>query len=621
MKRASGAVWFLVAGLSVLTVTTAGALMTIAVGATPAGSLQRTVAANPRITAAVGSVHAVWKTVLTPASPHSGPTAMTLSADGMRVFVTGYQGGSAGTDSELDYLTVAYDADSGAELWTALYDGPGLNKDVPYAIAASPDGLTVLVTGESVGIGTSADFCTIAYDASTGAVLWTSRFDSPGSNHDTSKAIGVSPDGARVYVTGRSADANNPVSGKDGFVLAYDAHGGALLWTYQIPGTATVLGPNPVSLAVRPDGLDVTVVANYVDPGPPPGYDTRFDYALFDLDAATGIPLDLAAPNALLSVQRRAWKVVYSTSGFIRALAGETASDAGAMPYYVTAGEDLRSGASWAATYQGFNGTPADVVVSPDDSGVFVTGRTIGAPTNHYCTLAYRVSDGSPLWSACGDTIGEAYGIAIAADGATVFVTGTSYQTIAYDHADGAVLWSVAETGTPVGIATRASDGTVFVAGSGCAGSCGYLTVAYRSSLIVRLDIKPGNAKNEIHPLSNAEIPVAILGSDTFDVRTIDRTSLRFGPAGASPSLDLLVSTTYKDALKDVNRDGYLDLVPTFKTSETGIACGDVSAGMTGRTLTGSAWEGSDSIVTRGCKERTVPGAWEMGADGIDTND
>lgn len=54
-------------------------------------------------------------------------------------------------------------------------------------------------------------------------------------------------------------------------------------------------------------------------------------------------------------------------------------------------------------------------------------------------------------------------------------------------------------------------------------------------------------------------------------------------------------------AAEDVYGDGDNDLVFQFRTQQAGIACGDTSATLTGKTLSGQPIQASDSISTAGC--------------------
>ena len=121
--------------------------------------------------------------------------------------------------------------------------------------------------------------------------------------------------------------------------------------------------------------------------------------------------------------------------------------------------------------------------------------------------------------------------------------------------------------------------------------------------IAVGLDIKPHGYPNSVNPRSRGVIPVAILGSDTFDVADVDVTTLAFGPSGASIA-------HMHGHLQDVNFDGITDLVAHYRTRETGIACGDESATLTGETLGGQPFEGTDSIQTVGCRETRRPAIW-----------
>src|SRR5437667_324591 len=119
--------------------------------------------------------------------PHLGPSggaslrvdvaqSAAVSPDGSQVFVTGYSVGTTGTN---DYATIAYDASTGAILWGRRYNGPGNSTDGATSVAVSPDGSKVFVTGASVGMPNTYNYATIAYDSSTGATLWVSRYTDP----------------------------------------------------------------------------------------------------------------------------------------------------------------------------------------------------------------------------------------------------------------------------------------------------------------------------------------------------------------------------------------------------------------------------------------------------------
>jgi hypothetical protein len=112
--------------------------------------------------------------------------------------------------------------------------------------------------------------------------------------------------------------------------------------------------------------------------------------------------------------------------------------------------------------------------------------------------------------------------------------------------------------------------------------------------LFVSIDVKPGDSRNPVNPRSNGVIPVAILSADGFDATAIAPHSVRFGAGGAMPANGM--------AAIDIDGDGRLDLLLHFWTQESGIGCGDTSVSLTGNTYAGQAFQGSDSIVTVGCR-------------------
>jgi hypothetical protein len=109
--------------------------------------------------------------------------------------------------------------------------------------------------------------------------------------------------------------------------------------------------------------------------------------------------------------------------------------------------------------------------------------------------------------------------------------------------------------------------------------------------LLVDVDIRPGPERNVINLQSEAVVPVAILGSDTFDVTEIDPTTLAFGPAAATPT------APRAGIRRDVNGDGFDDLVSKYRGSEAGLAFGDAEACVTGETVDGTAFSGCDFVV------------------------
>lgn len=123
----------------------------------------------------------------------------------------------------------------------------------------------------------------------------------------------------------------------------------------------------------------------------------------------------------------------------------------------------------------------------------------------------------------------------------------------------------------------------------------------------IGIDIVPGVDPNQIAPHNPPLIPVAILGSATFDVSSIDGSSVVFGPDGASPVVPLTIPAVRFLSQRDVNGDGRKDLVALFRTRDTGISFGDTDACLAGKTLDGISFEGCDTV-------ETIPGCGHGGA-------
>jgi DNA-binding beta-propeller fold protein YncE len=194
---------------------------------------------------------------------------LAVSPDGTKVFVTGDS-----FDITRDYATVAYDASTGAELWAERYVGPTNSGDQPFQLAVSPDSAMVFVTGYGLGptssTGSTSDYTTVAYEASTGTQTWLAQFDDPQNGDDQGRSIAVSPQGSFVYVTGVTRVLDPGL--QDIVTIGYEAATGTELWLKRFNGPAND-DDYPNAIGVSPDGSEIVVA------GPSTGPHGGVDYA------------------------------------------------------------------------------------------------------------------------------------------------------------------------------------------------------------------------------------------------------------------------------------------------------------------------------------------------------
>lgn len=105
----------------------------------------------------------------------------------------------------------------------------------------------------------------------------------------------------------------------------------------------------------------------------------------------------------------------------------------------------------------------------------------------------------------------------------------------------------------------------------------------------VDIDVKPDYDSSPINLNSNGVIPVAVWGSDTFDVLEIDGSTVSFGPYGATPVAQKFV---------DVDKDGYMDLQFKFKIGDTGISLETEEVTLVGELFNGTEIIGVDTTIT-----------------------
>jgi WD40 repeat protein len=432
-----------------------------------------------------------------PGNGSDSAQAIAVSPDGTKVFVTGY---SDGVDPgfSFDYGTVAYDVATGRKLWLNRYNG-SVCTDSAAGLAVSPDGTKVFVTGFSGCLGTE-DYATVAYDAGTGQELWVSRYDGPTGDPDEAYAVAVSPDGSKVFVTGRSFGVLG--EGRDYATVAYDAATGQELWVrrYDGPGHGEKQSNDEAyAVTVSPDGTKVFVT------GASMGIGFNSDYATLAYDATTGRNLWLARYNGA-NMEDFAQAMAVSPDGtkvFVTgySYSGSSFSDYATLSYDAATGQEL-----WLSRYDdpahGFDFAYA-VATSPDGTKVFVTGSSDGVDLaiSDYATLAYDAATGENLWlrryNGPGNNSDSAYAVAVSPDGSKVFVTGFSsgidpdfpfdYATLAYDTAAGHKLWLQRYNGPAMrsdlayDLVVSPDGSKVFVTGSsdGIDSGSDYTTIAY----------------------------------------------------------------------------------------------------------------------------------------------
>lgn len=344
-----------------------------------------------------------------------GPFDLGVDPTGTRVVVTGYSNKDPQGE---DFMTIAYDASSGAELWSRRYHGNvAYSSDFSVGLAFSPDSATVYVTGSSRDIENEWDIATVAYDLESGATKWVSRFDGPVHDIDAAAGIAVSSDGS-VYVGGTSWSGTS----YDFVTIKYDPLG-HVVWTRF-----------------------------YDDPA--------------------------KSRNALRDIRVSKDGSVYVSGGSRKPLQFDT--DDVAVVAYGSEGTER-----WVAKYDSPDSLPdvaTDLTVSPDGSRIFVTGYSKFLSSNYGAlNIALDANSGNPVWvfrNQYPDESRFAQTAGVSPDGDTLFAAGflISYDpeedtsegfslAAAYATADGSQIWrrqigtaSVPRPDTPDGVWVPGGD-------------------------------------------------------------------------------------------------------------------------------------------------------------------
>ena len=288
-------------------------------------------------------------------------TSVAASPDGATVYVIGGSNLTASPQEHVAwaFTTIAYDAATGAVRWVARYAPHGgahysaRSEYWAHAVAVSPDGGSVYVTGTITGPGGDGPATgTVAYAAATGARAWTST-----DCCVPDRSMALSPDGAVVYTASIS---------EFGPLIAYDAATGAELWESDQVNSALP------ALAVRPGGHLVVAAGTFVQA----------------FVATSGSESWMVVPAA------SAVAIAFAPGGGALYVVGSERDRSGGSIYVTQSLAPATGAQRWKRTYAvlpgGMNRASA-IVVNPVTGAVYVTGGSAGSETGQdYATVAYR---------------------------------------------------------------------------------------------------------------------------------------------------------------------------------------------------------------------------------------
>ena len=401
--------------------------------------------------------------------------------------------------------------------------------------------------------------------------------------------VAITRDGTRAYVTNTGSDS----------VSVLD------IATNSVVATIAV-GPSPSAVAVTPNAARLYVV---VAGGSVAVIDTELAGVIATIPVGTSL-FGGGSGVAITPDGRRAYVVAQAVLAVIDTATNTVVShpDVGPSPAAVAISPDGRR--AYVTNAWGFDTFAGSIVVIDTATGAVIDtivygavlmsiavtpdgSRAYAASPSQFVSTGYGSAFIPSRWVGVFDLVGGTVwtsillagppsAVAVTPDGSHAYVTIPSANSVAViDTANNTVVGSIGVPAGPSGlaIAPDAEPSPPIPA----------------SKIHVSIDIKPGSPNN-VSPRSKSEvIPVAILSSDSFDARTVDPATVRFGATGTEAApVEVIV--------KDVNRDRRADLLLRFKTRDTGIACGATVAVLTGHTFGGPAIEGSGWIHTLGCK-------------------
>ncbi len=171
-------------------------------------------------------------------------------------------------------------------------------------------------------------------------------------------------------------------------------------------------------------------------------------------------------------------------------------------------------------------------------------------------------------------------------------------------------LWACDTPGGSSATPCLSGDGSAIYYRSHTATRSTDIFVSYLTVTRAAIDIKPGSCPNPLNVKNKGVLPVAILGSEDFDVQSVDVASIRL--AGVAP-----IRSSFEDVAAPVSNgnececsaegpDGFIDLTLKFETQMIVEVIGEVEHGdelvlkLVGVLSDETHIEGSDCVIIRG---------------------
>jgi hypothetical protein len=365
---------------------------------------------------------------------HDMATGIHIDGSG-NVYVTGttYVNGT----NYNDILTIKYNS-SGTQQWLSTYNGSGCSYDAGGAIVVNAAGNTVFICGGAMTTSNLSDFITVSYNASTGAQNWASTYNYNG-NYDVAAKIALTGLNQTTVVVSGGVQ-HNSTTWKYATVNYASSTGMTL-------GSPSVSGNNTGSLAELGDICEdatqtYTYVAGSVNNT---GTGTGFDYKIAKLQNSNLTVVWERTWNGADSLDDKAADIVVDASGNVY-VTGFTTTDTQGKNY-ATVKYNSSGTLQWTKYHNGAgNGIDEATAINLDASNnVYVTGTSHTGGSQDYYTIKYK-PDNTIVWeqayNGLYNGLDKAYDIAvnpstneIAVSGQTQTSTGYSYTTVSMGQA------------------------------------------------------------------------------------------------------------------------------------------------------------------------------------------